>query len=146
VWEIWNRVRNLDAIFSDDTRYDPVEFSKNLLKDAVLLEVEDGGIMSLSDLHPGTYAQAHLTFWDRHLSSRTKLIQECLFWAYTSFDLHRIEVIIPAFARAIRRFLKEKLGFTEEGVLRKRSKYKGDFIDQIVLSLLREDCFNVGIS
>jgi hypothetical protein len=142
VWELWNKVRGLDAIFSDDTRYDPVEFSKNLLKDAIILEVEGGGFMSLSDLHPGTYAEAHLTFWDRHLSPRRDLIRECLLWAFMFFDLQRIEVVIPSFARAIRRFLKEKLGFIEEGILRKRSKYKGEAIDQIVLALLREEVLN----
>ena len=143
LWDLWEAVKDLDGLFSDETRGDPVAFWENMLKDAIVLETDDGGgILTLSSLKPGLRAEAHFTFWDHRLSPRVELIRSCLVWAFLNFDLYRIEVFIPAMGHTLRRVLK-KIGFKEEGTLRNRSWYKGQLIDAIILAVLREDILDV---
>jgi RimJ/RimL family protein N-acetyltransferase len=143
LWDLWETVRKFDRLFSDETRGDPIAFWKNILKDSVILETDDGGgILTLSNVKPGLRAEAHLTFWDHKLSPRIELIRDCLVWAFLNFDLYRIEVFIPVIGGpALRRFL-EKLGFKKEGILRNRSWYQGQLIDTVLLSILREEILN----
>ncbi|MHA2065526.1 MAG: hypothetical protein ACXABY_14220, partial [Candidatus Thorarchaeota archaeon] len=82
LWDLWETVRKFDRLFSDETRGDPIAFWKNILKDSVILETDDGGgILTLSNVKPGLRAEAHLTFWDHKLSPRIELIRDCLVWA-----------------------------------------------------------------
>ena len=139
LWDLWETVRKFDRLFSDETRGDPIAFWENILKNAIVLETDDGGgILTLSNMKPGLRAEAHLTFWDHKLSPRIELIRECLVWAFLSFDLYRIEVFIPALGHALRRVLK-KIGFREEGILKNRSWYEGQLIDTVLLAILREE-------
>jgi hypothetical protein len=139
LWDLWQTVRKFDRLFSDETRNDPVSFWENILNDCVVLETDDGGgILTLSNVKPGLRAEAHLTFFDRKLSPRIELIRDCLVWAFLTYDLYRVEVFIPALGHTLRRVLK-KIGFKEEGTLRRRSWYNGNLIDTIVLGILREE-------
>lgn len=139
LWDLWEKARHHARMFSDATRGDPVQFWRNMLKDSVILETDDGeGILTLSNVKPGLCAEAHLTMFDHKLSPRKELIRQCMVWAFITFDLHRIEVFIPALGHTLRRVLKD-IGFTEEGRLRNRSWYQGELIDTIVLSMLREE-------
>jgi hypothetical protein len=136
---IWDRIKGFDKLFTDDVRWDEEWFMRRIYApDTVFFEV-DSGIMLLTDLKEGLMASAHITFWDCKLSPRTQLIKDCLFWCFMRYDLHRIEIVIPEFSRALRRFVEEKLGFTREGRLRSRMWYMGNLCDALIYSLLREE-------
>ena len=136
----WEKLKNFDHLFNDDTYYDEINFfTKMFGENTHILEVEDKGIMVLDNVIEGLKAQAHVSFWDFKLSARTKLIQDCLIWAILEFNLYRIEISIPEFSRALRRFVERRLNFKYEGRLRETLWYKGQLVDMIVLSVLRRE-------
>ena len=141
--ELWDRVKGFDRLFSDSTRGDPTSFWKNLLSDCIVLETE-GGILTLRNIQEHLSGEAHLIFWDCKLSPKTELVRECLVWAFTTFDLQRIGTSIPVYAKALRRFLTDRLGFQIEGRLRNNAFFDGVLIDTLILSILREEILKWG--
>jgi hypothetical protein len=138
--ELWEKLRGFDRLFSDATSGDFVAFYRKITDpDAVILET-DGGIMMLNNFDKdNNCAQVHASFWDKKLSQRKDLLKNCLVWSFLTCDLYRIGAYIPEYARALRRFLERKLNFSYEGRLRKRLWYKGNLVDVIALSILREE-------
>jgi hypothetical protein len=135
---LWESVKNLDKLFSDDERWNEELFFKRMLDEKVVLET-DGGLMILSDITENLRAAGHFIFWDHKLSPRTELLRECILWAFIQFNLQRLEVLIPEYARALIRFVEEKLKFKFEGRMRHRMMYKGQLCDVLILSLLKEE-------
>ncbi|MGH7488512.1 MAG: GNAT family N-acetyltransferase [bacterium] len=71
---------------------------------------------------------------DRGLGSEaTRLILD---HAFTTTDLHRIELEVYAFNPRARR-VYEKAGFVYEGTKRDALKFDGEFIDAVSMSILR---------
>lgn len=137
---LWDKLKHFDKLFTDDTFYDEVSFTSHLSsRNLVILEVGDNGIIVINNIIEGLKAQVHVSFWDFKLSARTELLRDCLIWAILQFDLHRVEMLIPEFSRALRRFAEGKMGFKYEGRLRKTMWYKGQLTDVILLSILREE-------
>ena len=136
----WDKLKNFDKLFNDEAYYDEYSFFSHMFSENThILEVEDNGIIVLNHEIEGLKAEAHVSFWDFKLSARTKLLQECLLWAILEFDLHRIEIAIPEFSRALRRFVEKRLHFQYEGRLRETMWYKGQLVDIIILSILRKE-------
>ncbi len=140
ILHLWNKLKHFDKLFTDDTVYDEVSFTANLAsKNSVTLEVADNGIIVYNNIVEGTKARVHVSFWDYKLSARKELLRDCLIWGILQFDLHRIEIVIPEFSRALRRFAEKRMGFKFEGRIRKTMWYKGQLTDMILLSILREE-------
>lgn len=137
--DLWKKVRDYDRLFSDEARWDVIAFCERITGDDVLVLETEGGLMLLSSIKPGLYAQVHVIFWDGKLSPKIDLIRASLVWAFLAFDLVRVEALIPEFARSVRRFLEEKLKFQREGRLRNRMWYKGVLTDLLMYSILREE-------
>ena len=141
IW-LWEKFAPYDALWADDKMRDPEVFQRRFLdKSTVTLETE-GGLMMLERMLPGVRGEVHFMFWDHKLSARTELLKDCVLWAFLSFDLERLETFVADYARAVRRFVEEKLGFTYEGTLRHRVKHQGRFIDMKVYSILRNEVLN----
>ena len=139
VKRLWDKMKNFDPLFSDDNRWDYEKFCQHLFaQTTVILEIERG-ILFLTGLRPGHYAQIHACFWDHRMSPRIPLLKECLIWAFTVFNLVRLEALIPKQSYALRRILQRKLNFQLEGVMRKRLRRHGVFCDLIIYSILREE-------
>lgn len=136
----WSKLKNFDKLFNDDTYYDEINFfNKMFHENTHILEVADNGIIVFDNVVEGLKAQAHVSFWDFKLSARTQLLRDCLIWAILEFNLHRIEILIPEFSRALRRFVERRLKFQYEGRLRETMWYKGQLVDIIILSILRRE-------
>lgn len=137
--EMWEHLKPFDSLFMDCDMKNPEVFLANFLaKDSVTLEV-DGGYMIMRRIVPGLKGEVHMTFWDKRLSPRLELIKSCLEWAFLTFDLYRIETIIAEYARSVRRFVEQKLGFKHEGTLRNSAWHLGRLIDMHVYAILREE-------
>lgn len=142
--EMWNRLKPFDSLFMDCDMKNPDVFLANFLaKDSVTLEV-DGGFMILRYIRPGLKGEAHFTFWDKHLSPRAGLIRDCLAWAFLTFDLWRIETQIAEYAKSVRRFVEQKLGFRHEGCMRNAAWHQGRLIDMHIYAILREEVIENG--
>ena len=123
---------------SGDLR-DPEYFVNQFLsKETVVIELPYGIVM-VRNLMPGVRAEVHISCFDHKLSAHTDDLMECLVWGFLTFDLHRIETFVHDFAPAVRRFLEERLHFRHEGVMRERSKVRGEWRDIHVYGLLRDE-------
>ena len=144
--QLWEKQRQHDALFDDSCRGKEEKFVRGLLSpDSIIFELKDGnGVMVLDHIIPGSRADAHLAFWDRKLSKRTEIVKQTLVWCFITKDLRRVQVWLPTYAGATRRFVCKNLGFTEEGILRNFVWYKGELFDVHVCSILREEVLDVG--
>ena len=139
LWSLWKEMSPYVKLFGDDWMRDPEVFMKVMLApDTVVVETEFGMIF-LVRLREGIRGEVHLYFWDHKLSAHTDWLHECLIWAFLNYDLMRIETFVPQDSRAVTRFLREKLGFKFEGIMRNRTLLNGRFINVEIYSILRDE-------
>jgi hypothetical protein len=135
--ELWNNLKPFDSIFTDEDMKNPDVFLNNLLaQDSVTLEM-DGGVVIIKRIVPGHKAEFHATFWDKKLSPRKDLLKACLVWCFATFSLERVETWVAGYAKAVRRFLEDRLGFRHEGTLRSYARNRGRLVDIHVYGMLR---------
>lgn len=99
-------------------------------------------------------AYGHFSFWSGRLGERRKLVKELLELFAESFEMHKLYVRLPVYAPgAIRAAVK--LGFTGpfkyrlrdrdiqvEAQLREAIKYKGEWRDVIIMSLVGDELWD----
>lgn len=137
--DLWEKLKDFGKLYSDASHGDEIGFYQRFLDEDVIVFEMEGGIAILDNIVPFERAQIHVSFWDKHLSTRTELLREGLKWIFEVYNLNRIEAVIPYFSHALKRFLTSRLGFKFEGVLRGRHLFEGKFIDELIFSLLREE-------
>lgn len=137
--ELWETFAPYDNLFADDNMRDPDVFGKQLTDFRTICIEHEGGLLLLQRMLPGLRAEVHFMEWDKKMSTHAELFKECLLWAFLSFDLERIETFIAEYARAVRRFVEERLGFRYEGTMRKRVRHNGELIDMKIYSKLRSE-------
>lgn len=137
----WEILRQFPSTFADGTK-DPENFAARLMaKDSLVFEIE-GGIVLVEAIRPGLMAEFHATVWDHKLSAKTEALRELLLWLFIQLRLERLETYVASYARPVRRFLVDRLGFTHEGTLRKAFRNNGQLYDLGVYSILREEVFH----
>ena len=136
---IWEKVKEFDLLFSDDMMRDPVVFTRQFLnRDSVVIEVDEGFIL-IQNIIVGLRAEVHFCFYDHKMSARKDMLREGLKWAFEMFQLERVETFVADYARAVRRFLEERMMFKHEGTLRSRVRHQGKLIDMHIYSILRKE-------
>jgi RimJ/RimL family protein N-acetyltransferase len=87
-------------------------------------------------------ARANLGYWVRTAATGRGYASEATLvlarWAFNALELARIE-IVAAVGNAASQRVAEKVGATREGVARRRHKMRGESLDAVVFSLVRED-------
>ena len=138
--DLWDRLKVYDALWPDETRGDVVKWVEFALAPSTLFLEETNGraMYILSDVKEGLSANVHAVFFDHNLRSRVDLVKRLVTWAMFEFDLYRLQARIPAFARALRRFLF-KIGFRQEGIIRDAFWFKGHLESAIIMSILRDE-------
>ncbi len=137
--EIWDHIKDYEKLFTEEEKWDEYVFARNVLKPGCYLLETDGGIVVMRNIKKRLCGNVLFSFWDHKLSDKVNLLKEVFLYFFLLFELQRIEVFLPDFCRALRRFYEDKLKFIYEGRLRKRMWYKGNLTDVLVLSLLREE-------
>lgn len=141
---LWEKIKPFDAIFVDDNMRDPEVYLNAFLdKRCVVLEC-DGGMLFIENIVEGLRGEAHFFFWDGHIARRKELIKQCLLWAFLTFDLERIYTYIAGYARAMKRFVVDKLDFKYEGTLRHHARHQGKLINVSIYSILKEEVLKDG--
>lgn len=105
----------------------------------LIWEVDDVGILYLTEIAIGHDALAHLNFWDRRLRGREHLVRGMMKHIMEFLDLHRISVEVGMFAAPWLPIAIERIGFIREGRKREALKYKGEWFDCIMYSMLRSE-------
>jgi len=140
--ELWKKLEPLHGIFSDDNLHNLRTFSQYFLDFNTIILAHEQGVVILRDLIRGLKGEVHLAFWDNKLSPRTDVLKECLIWAFLTYDLYRIGTFVPDYARAVKRFIENKMHFRKEGTLRSWGWHKGRLVDVGIYSILREEVLN----
>lgn len=139
----WDKLKQFPTLFGghihsvDDfiLTFVRIEDNGEITAKGIVWEVDDVGILYLTDIIPGFQASGHFTFWDRRLKGREDLCREALRHAFREFGLHRISTFVPLSVYRIVPAVK-KIGFTMEGRLRSASWYKGQWYDCFVFSVI----------
>jgi len=135
---LWEIVSQYPTTFADGTK-NPEDFIRRLLaKNTIVIET-DGGVILIEHIDIGVSAEFHATFWDHKLSPRKDELKEILLWVFLTFNLERLETTVASYARAVKRFLKDRLGFVYEGTLRNAIKNQNEFYNLEIYSILRDE-------
>ena len=143
----YHKLKNFDVLFGDEVRGDPdlftqlfirIDAARNVNPVGLIWEVDDVGLLYLTDIIPGHMARAHFTFWDKIFEGRIPIIREGVRYAFEELGFARIYSEIPLYAKKTLNFI-ESVGFKREGRLRKIVKYHGEFWDANVYSVLRDE-------
>lgn len=135
---LWEMVSEFPTIFADGNK-NPESFIRRLLaKDTIVIETE-GGIILLEKIEIGMSAEFHATFWDHKLSPRKEELKQILLWGFLTFNLERVETTVASYARAVKRFLKDRLGFVYEGTLRNAFRNQNELHNLEIYSILRDE-------
>lgn len=96
------------------------------------------GFFYFTNVDKLTDVQFHGIAFDRRLTDKAKVIQRIIGWLFENYHLQRIEALTAVPFRATVRFL-ERVGFVKEGIRRKAVIYRGQWKDQAVYSVTREE-------
>lgn len=137
-----------EVLFSDETKGDFGSFLNVFLNPrAVWLEIiretdhMNVGAMYLTDVVLGYDAKGHFTFWDGVARGREVLVTRAMKWGFERYSLERITSEIPVYQSGVIRFAR-RLGFKEEGRRRHGVKRHGDWVDQVIYGILKEELYN----
>lgn len=143
----WERLKEFDVLFNDEVRQDLDSFigiflsgdlNDEIVANGLVWEVDDVGIIFVTDITPSA-AKGHFSFWDRRVKGREVLIRQMTKWLFNQFGFHRITCEVPLYAAAWLSRTVEKAGFKKEGRLREVVRYKGQWFDVNLYSMLNHE-------
>lgn len=140
--ELWEKLNSIPGLFDDFSVNKPQLFFQHLASpDSVWLERDDGnGILYLKGIIPGLSASGHVVYWDRKLRGREEFTLDVLRWLMTNVPLQKVNLYLPAYAPIVRSFAK-RVGFKEEGRIRRWSYSNGKTFDIYIMGITREEAF-----
>jgi RimJ/RimL family protein N-acetyltransferase len=142
----YDKLKEFEVLFSDELPNDFISFAGRFLhegRDGLLVangliwEVDDVGIVFMTGITDYS-AVVHFTFWDRKFKGREDLLREMLRYGMERFGFERFETRIGLYAKGAL-YAVERIGFVKEGRLRKVTRYKGEWFDANIYSVLREE-------
>jgi RimJ/RimL family protein N-acetyltransferase len=118
-------------------------FQQHLVQrlDSWFVAVADVGLIYLTNVIPTFSANLQVIFWDRKFGAvRRQLVQRVLGTAFQQFALTRVQALVPVTNKALATTEMRKIGFVQEGQLRKAWREEGEDHDMVVFSILRSEC------
>ena len=146
----YDKLKEFDVVFNDHVPNSPGGFASifvtvgedyKVTANGLLWEVDDVGILYLTDIIPGVSALAHFSFWDRRLRGRENLIREMIKLGFQKYGFQRIETRVALYASPVLGAV-ERIGFVKEGRARQAVRRNGVWYDVNLYSLLREEVLN----
>lgn len=140
---LWKLLQRHRTLFSDLTWCDVDNFVRSLMSsNTIWLEVREAGtvvgVIWFDELHTVTDAIAHLVFFDRMPTEKVDLCKAVIRWMFERFPLHRLTVTPPAIYFMTVKLLK-RLGFTQEGRKREAVLIGGEWRDQLIFGITRNE-------
>ena len=144
--ELYDKLKEFDVLFNDSVGNDIEAFVNSFLVEVngemqstgLLWEVDDVGILYITDIRPGYDAYAHFSFWDRRYRGREELVRKMIKYVMQKFKFHRITVDVPLYATPTMGFV-ERVGFKHEGRRRKTVKYRGQWFDANQYAIVEDE-------
>jgi RimJ/RimL family protein N-acetyltransferase len=143
---LWHKLREFDVLFNDHVQGDFEAFVQHFIvqvdgeyrASGLMWDVDDVGMFLVNDIKPAISASAHFVFWDRKFSGREELCREMVKYGMEEFQLKRVQVEVPLYARKTMSAV-ERIGFVQEGRLRDTTLYKGEWFDSNIYSMIPTD-------
>ena len=146
--ELWKQAERHPVLFSDHTEGQLEPFLDLLYRpDSVFFEIyrddeqRPVGLLFVDQIIPMFDLRGHFAFWDSVGAGREPLIRIAMNWLFETYKVKRISAEIPENQRGTISFTK-KLGFTQEGKRRACVVYKGDWVDEVLFGILREEFYD----
>ncbi len=143
---LWEKLKGFDTLFNDFVKDDYAAFVNHFVMEydgqpvptGLLWDIDDVGIFLLQDIIPHQSATAHFVFWDRRFRGREELCIEMLKYVFENYKFERVKVEVPLYANHTQDAV-ERLGFVQEGRLRRAVLYHDNWHDLLIYSVLLED-------
>jgi len=137
---LWEKFQKFPIAFDDFTKGDMDHFIAGLMdRNSVFFEIGDElGLAAATAIRPRLDAFVHLIMFDLRLRGREDLFKNMIRYVVDEFALRRISAAVPENRGAAGALLK-RLGFTEEGTLRKAFMSDGGYLDIKLFGILREE-------
>jgi RimJ/RimL family protein N-acetyltransferase len=148
---LWKQAKAFPHIFGKETLGDAKEFINMFVQFDGEIPIVNGlfyivndfqGAFYLTDIVPEEDALAHYTFFDKRHHGRETLVREMLKYVFKKYGFHRLSVQIPNYATSQARHFIQGCGFIYEGKKRKAARFKGDWFDVNLYSILRSEVLN----
>ena len=140
---LWEKLKGFDTLFNDFVKDDYAAFVNHFVMEVngepvptgLLWDIDDVGIFLLHDIIPHQSATAHFVFWDKRFRGREGLCIAMLRYAFEHYEFQRIKVEVPLYATHTHNAV-ERLGFLQEGRLRKPVKFHDDVLGFLLYLVL----------
>lgn len=113
---------------------------------------EPVGLILFSDVRPGFTAEMHAVFFDQKLLGKRSMLLNAMDLMFQRYSLQAIRMQLPAYAKRLKRYVLERLGFKHEAEWKGASRaqaarfsrlsfaylYDGKWNDAVLLSLPRD--------
>jgi hypothetical protein len=146
--DLWREASKHKVLFSDYTDGQIEPFIDLLFRpDTVFFEVyrdderKPVGLLFVDQIIPRFDARGHFAFWDSIAGGREPLVEAAMRWTFETYGLKRMTAEIPDYQKGTLRAAR-RLGFQKEGVRRSGVIYKGDWADEILFGILKEEFEN----
>ena len=139
--QVWYKLSTkCPEVFCDQTKGDGAYYIMVLTTPgSVHFYWGDKGVVSVMDILPKSSASVHIAFWEPvEVKEKIEVLQRLFTWLFKEFQLNRLTVAIPEFAKGAKG-LALLMGFRFEGALRKGILYEGRYFDTQLYGLLRSD-------
>ena len=139
----WNKMNQIKGLFDDFSKGNFEAFRNSMLSpNSLWLETTDGtGLLYLLNILPGVSASAHIIFWDRVLRGKEDVCIAAIKFAMQSIPLVKVNVFIPNYALALKKFVSH-CGFQKEGKIRRWSILEGRLFDVFIFGITFEEVIN----
>lgn len=143
----YDRLKQFDVVFNDHVPNTPEGFSSIFLSingkgdpvaNGLLWQVDDVGILYLTDMVADVEAQAHFSFWDRRLRGREPLIRQMLKHVFQEYGFHRIYTRVALYATPLLSGV-ERIGFIKEGRMKECVRKYDQWFDANLYSILERE-------
>ena len=140
VQKLWRVFMKYDVILSDAQRGNEALFLEYLLSPSVVmqevfLEGESVGVVFADTIIPMESASVHFLFTDLVMKGRQRLLLNMLYYFMETYELHRVNVKVPIYAFTVLNRIR-KMNFWLEGRQRESIKWRGEWKDQLLFSVL----------
>ena len=132
IW--WNRLQHVDGVWRELDAPDFETFCKVIMRSDLIMDF-GYGYGRVTDLVYGHRANVHAVFWSKEAWRNPEPILVGLTRLSLEYKLMRIECVVPAKSKGLRRFLENRLFFHLEGVLKNYYRLSSGFEDAAVYAM-----------
>lgn len=140
---LWDKLKEFEVLFNDHFQHDFKKFADAFVLQidgepvptGLIWDIDDVGIVYLTDMVAEANALIHFLFWDRRWRGREELCRTMIRYIFDRYRFHKLTWQVPLYAFHTMAAV-ERIGFTLDGRIRDDVRYKGQWFDVNYYSVL----------